>query len=243
MVKIGSKYELLNGPAPPPAPVYPKDQQDSYADNVCACLGVPRSYVISNQSAVQTTEEQSDRDAKLNAHFKAVSQGLEKVLSFAESLKDDSEGSDESSSESDSPQDDPNSEKTESKEEEEGEPSKQKKTKLSSEEKGQILDKASTKSGLLVQVKITLALSIERVTALIQSGLLKRDTGLKMMADMLNLQLSDFVTEKDLLKAQALELAASTDKPKPQVPKPAASTDKSKPLALSSSKAKRKADK
>lgn len=225
-MKIGSKYELLSGPAPPPAPVYPKDQQDSYADNVCACLGVPRSYVVSNQSAVQTTEEQSDRDAKLNAHFNAVSQGLEKALSFAESLKDESDESGESDSLDDTEA--PSSEKTESKEEEEGEPSKQKKTKLSSEEKGQILDKASTKSGLLVQVKITLALSIERVTALIESGLLKRDKGLQMIASMLNLQLSDFVTEKDLLKAQALELAASPGNSKPQ--------------ALSSSKAKRKAD-
>lgn len=190
---INSSFRLVDGPNPV-APVFPTEQTESYVDQVSACLAVPRSYVTPNTSKVLTIEEQSTRETKLNAHFLAISTGLEKVLSHARALGSDSDSSSGSGSDSDSHAEelvlgefDGAIDDDELQEEVE----EQKRTRK--QRKVVKMDRR-----LLVEVKITLALPLDCVLELVKQGFLKRDKGLQMMGKMLGLGMADLVTEKEL---------------------------------------------
>lgn len=185
---INSRFEIAQGPNPV-APVFPVDQTEWYVDQVSACLAVPRSYVRPNVSKVQTMDEQSIRETKLAAHFRAVSSGLEKALSYAQTLAStwdletgrDAEpgvGEDESEVE----------EEPDAGAKSDLEPTKKKTAKTKFKEDDQ---------RLLVEVKITLALPLERITYLMESGFLKRDKGLEMIAQMFGFAFTDLISEKE----------------------------------------------
>lgn len=246
---INSRFQIAQGPNPI-APVFPVDQTESYVDQVSACLAVPRSYIMSNVSKVQTAEEQTIRETKLNAHFLAVSTGLEKALSHARTLAGawDLETGRETESGIE-PVSEPTSEPTsEPGAESNPEPVSELKRKKKKKSMMEIKKIESEESGqrLLVEVKITLALPLERVAYLLTMGYLRYDKGMEMIAQMFGFAVSDLVSEKDM-EAKAIKdaklAAEAKGKPGDTIKEPGKGAETKEPDKKAGTKRKLEDDK